>query len=255
MCNPRRVTIRTVEQLAEAWTAVLVAAAEATGEAAGEAVLTQPYGENLHPAFRAVFERRLGQHPAWSYRDGTYVAELEGGQIAYDTESGDLELLLRVTEQVTVRGRAEHQVSGTEVHVVDVAIEGVARTEEAARASSITQNRAVVNQEREQLRAQADRARVRATGTAEHVAVADALAQQDAQRRLEEQLSGTAEVLNDRARVLLEHRRDEYLRVVNQVYAATLQEVVVALAQRRGARNLASTEHDGVIDISFELEA
>ena len=255
MCNPRRVTIRTVEQLAEAWTAVLVRVAEATGEAAGEATLSQPYGENLHPAFRTVFERRLGEDPAWRLRDGRYVTELEGGQIAYDPESGDLELSMRVTERITVEGRSEHQVSGVEVHRVDVSIERRARTTSDAREASIAAGQAVVAEERDRLRGQAQRAQARASTAAANVAMADALARQDAQRRLDGQLDDATAALNGRARRLLEERRDEYLQVVNRVYAATLQEVVVALARQRGARNLASTETDGVIDISFELEA
>jgi hypothetical protein len=254
MCNPRKVNIRTVVQLAEAWTAVLVGTAVVSTDTTAEATLTQPYGENLPPAFRVIFERRLGSDPAWSYREGVFRSELDSGYIAYDPQTGELEFSVCLTEQVSVEGRATVEVSGELRQTVDRDFEGTGRTDAEARTAADAASQDTVAQERTRLQAEARRARAQAGEDVANLSRAETLAREDAARRLEEALGSRAEELSEQARAELETRRNEYLRIVNRVYAGALQEVMEAFARRRGAFNIESSEQDGIIDISFELE-
>ena len=254
MCNPRRVKIHTVEQLAEAWTTVLVGAAVASGDATAEAFLTQPYGENLPPAFRVIFERRLASDPAWSYHEGVFRAEFDSGHITYDRETGELEFRVRLTERIEVGGEGRLEVRGKLESTLDEKFTGEGRNREIATEKARQASKTALDRERRRLRAEARAARRDAGEDAANVTRAERLAQEDAEQRLQEALGSRTEELSARAHAELEIRRNECLRLVNRVYAGALQEVMESFARQRGAFNFESSEHDGIIDISFELE-
>jgi FtsH ternary system-associated peptide len=254
MCNPRKVAIRTVERLSEAWTAELVGTATATADASAQARLTLPYGENLPSAFRAIFERRLASDPAWRYHEGVFRAELDHGHITYSPQTLELELFVELTEQVTAAGQATLQLSGEQRHTVDQEFVGEARTDSGARHLAERARDAALEGERDRLRHEARRARIRAGEDQANVTRAERMAQEDAARQLEIALGDRVSDLTAQARAELEIQRNEVLRLVNRVYAGALQEVMEAYARRQGAANIQSTERDGIIEISFELE-
>lgn len=254
MCNPRRITITTAQVLSQAWSRVFTGAFEGVGEAHGLATLTLPYGNGMPPALRALFAQRLGRDSGWRLRGGRYEADLADGTISYDPDTGELELTVRLSAEVAESVTGSFEVSGTVEGGVNRDFTGQARTDAAARVQAERAAASAVAAEQQRLDEAARRA---AEAVDEEVGARRAEAQARAQgrQRLEESIASRAAELDTEATALLEERRDMFLLLVNRVYAGAVQDALENFARRRGARNLQSSEDEGVIELSFEIEA
>lgn len=253
MCNPRRITIRTVENLARAWSRVFTGEAQATGEAAAAASLSLPYAVGMPASLRQRFELRLGADPDWRLREGRYVTALDDGQIAYDPASGELTLSVRLTATVTATGTGSHRMDGMVESRIDETFLGTGRTNADARRAAEQRSRAVVDEERRRLDRDADAAAAGVDAQAGQQA-ADAAARQESRERLDGLLQDRVEQLHDEAANRLAAQRDAYLIRVNRVHAAAVQDVLEAVIRSRGARNLRRVRHGSSVELSFELE-
>lgn len=131
MCNPRRISIRTIEHLAREWTAEVVRQAEAVGTATAEARLRQAYGESLPEEFRRMFEHRLARD--WSpYEDG-FRMDMGDGEITYFPETGELELALRIQRDFAGDATVSDLLRGEVHRDVNVQTTGSAYSRRAAR--------------------------------------------------------------------------------------------------------------------------
>ncbi|WP_207958173.1 hypothetical protein, partial [Streptomyces sp. YIM 98790] len=113
MCKARHIRVRTSSRLARLWQEELTRTGEASPEVTGEATLREEFGGLLGNAARNAFETALGADTRWAWQDNAYRLETDGGRIAYYPESGELEMTLRLTDVVTVRGSAVRAAGGT----------------------------------------------------------------------------------------------------------------------------------------------
>lgn len=252
MCNPRRISIRTIEHLAREWTAEVVRQAQAVGTATAEARLRQAYGESLPEEFRRMFEHRLARE--WSpYEDG-FRMDMGDGEITYFPDSGELEMSLRIQRDFADAATVTGTLRGELHRDVNVETTGSAYSRKAARALAYQEGQRRVAEQAEALAREAEQARSDALANADLTeldARARAMAEQGVRARIDAAQAG----LDAEAARNLEGRRDEYLLTVNRIYAAVLEEVLRLVAERRGAALTQRTDADGVIELSFEVEA
>lgn len=264
MCNPRRIRLRATRTIAEEWRAEIVRTAAATGTATGEARLTQPLGDMLSPGLLRGFERAINADPAWDLVDDTYRCAVPGGHGTYHPDSGELEIIVQISSEVSAEGRGERVVTGTVEETVHAEVVRTYYTDgwqgstkgEAQRAGQADANAEAARMARERADFVAQQARDRASdalaGSADDVQRAAAL---DAEQRLAAARAEATDRLNQQAATQIDEIHRQTLRVVMRTAAAGCQQVLLDYARRHGAQNIAVTDTDGVIEVQFEMEA
>ncbi|NUP49208.1 MAG: hypothetical protein HOW97_18155 [Catenulispora sp.] len=252
MCNPRRISIRTIEHLARQWTAEVVRQARAVGTATGEARVRHAYGESLPEQFRQMFEHRLARE--WSPYENGFRMAMQDGAITYFPETGELELSLRIQREFADGATVSDVLQGEVRRDVDIETTGSAYSRKQARRLAHEEGRRQVTAHAEALAAEAEQARREALAQAD-VSRLDARARALAEQGVRSRIDAAQPGLDAEAARHLEGRRDEYLLAVNRIYAAVLEDVLRMVAERRGAALTQRTDADGVIELSFEVEA
>ncbi|MEV1073923.1 hypothetical protein [Micromonospora parva] len=261
MCNPRRIRVRASRQLAEAWRAEVTRTVEATGTATGEARLVQALGRNLPAPVRQRLIVLLRANPAWRTVGDALRHDMPGGFIEYRPDTGEVEIVARVTNEFTVEASATRTDAGEAIGTAESEYEVMYYTDGYG-----GRTRKVAEKEGEQLAGEAAEAQAR-----EEAVRAAQAEQAAAQQRLDEMSADIDEEARTRALAAIEdqrRRRDlemadaaallaqtyqqDYLREVNLPLAQAYRDVLVAHAQRVGAAGLTVHEDGHVIDIQFE---
>ena len=257
MCNPRKIRVRASRRLAEAWQTEITRTAQVTDTLTGEAHIIQPFGASLAEPVRVRFAELLAADPAWQETGEGYRYQLPNGYLLYRPETGELEITANVSGEITGEATAVRAATGVAVGAADAEVEeryyGGQRTRAEMRGRLAAE------------RAADERARAELTASkAQRIA--------EAQRALEEASDEVVQEARDRARQELTDRRDErqreldaaagrqaaqlndeFLRVVNQALTHAYRDVLLERARHSDAGNLFYEEHDGVIDIQFEI--
>lgn len=264
MCNPRKIVMHATEQLARAWQAELERTARVGGTTTGEARLSQPLAEMLAPPALRAFERAVGADAAWIQRDDAYYLVIPGGHAAFRPQTGELEMVVQLSEELVGTGTGRAVVSGTvtgegagsaQGSYYDDAWRGYSKERAEREADAAARQQA--RQEAEQRAAfLAEQARSEALGGLSPLgAQAETEALLAAQQDLERQRAERGAALRTQAESGLAGLREDTMRGVMRTVAAGLQQAVIEYAQQHGAIGLVVEEGEDVVEIQFELEA
>ncbi|TCO52886.1 hypothetical protein [Actinocrispum wychmicini] len=262
MCNPRRVRVQATRKIAEAWRTEIKQAATARGDVSSEARMTQLISDYLPEPARRAFEQAMRSSPDWELTDGEYRREVPGGHVAYRPDTGELEIVVRLSVAIEAVGTAKLVAEG---EVVDeVTAEGIGTyyadgfggiTEEHAKRQAEKAADAKLTELAEQRTASLKQ---KAEDKAKHELKkrqreATEQAKLSAEHKLTTQAQELQTGLDVRAGEQLEQVQAETLKGIFQLvaagYSAALQEYAAQYGQ-----NLQVSEEDGVIAIEFELE-
>jgi hypothetical protein len=257
MCNPRRINVTATRELREAWEQEVARAVTRTGSAVGQARMREQLDASIGGPTLVMLERALETAEGWIQDGDSFRYDMTGGYVAYHSDTQELELVAEVSEEVsaseqateTIRGEFDTRVEagGTGVYYDDGY--GGITAADARRAAEADAQRNLDRQRQGLL----DQAR------AEHeVRLAEDLERRAAERAdasfLQVQTRRSAELAEDAADRLtaigIEGRN-----AFHQVLAGAYRDAIVAYARARGADGLSVVEHDGVMEIEFEMEA
>ncbi|MEV2271751.1 hypothetical protein [Nonomuraea africana] len=263
MCNPRRIKVKATRRIAEAWRAEIERTVTASGEAKGESRLVQPLRSMLGEGALRAFEQALGGDPRWEWVDGGYRMRVPGGHAAYQPGSGELEIVISLTEAVEAVGTAEKVLEGEVTDEVSAESEGRyeddgwrGRTKERAEREA----RSRAEAKAAKLAAErAERLRLDAEEAARHSMSAEARAVEDEARRraeaaLAERTLSVGQDLGRRADARLAEVHRQTLKDVMQLIAASYAQAISDFAQQNNAENFTMVDADGFIEIQFEME-
>lgn len=256
MCNPRRIRVRATRQLAEAWEQVIRRQATRRGAASGQARVREPLADSIGgptlTALTAVLARRAG----WQEdSNGAFRHELDGGWIVFDPATRDLEIIATVTAEVSVTEEASTVIATGVDDTIEA--EGVGTyyddgwggitEQDAQRAAEADLERSLdeaLEARREQARAAADAqaGEVVERRADERAEAAFAAAAQARSAELRREAASRLMAVGVQARALF-----------HEALAEAYRDAILAYARSRAASNLQLSEHDGVLEIEFEL--
>lgn len=257
MCNPRRIRVRATRELADAWAQEVRRQATRTGRAVGEARVRESLADTVGGPTLAALTGVLGRRDGWTeLADGTFRHDLDGGAITFDPATRELEITATATAEVIVTEEASATVSAQVSGTVAAEGEGVyyddnwgGHTQEAAqRAAQANLTRAMdaaVRRRREEASRDAD------------AAAGDAVQREAAQRADTTFAAAAAAREGELRRVAAQRLMAVGVQgrtLFNTALAESYGEAILAYARSRRASNVHRTEHDGVLDIEFELE-
>jgi hypothetical protein len=256
MCNPRRIRVRATRELAEDWDHEVRRVVNLSRDVAGEARISEQLGPTVGAPTLAALVRVLDRTEGWERSGTTFRHELDGGWVAYDMDTQELEIVARVSDSVEARGEASTAVrrsirqrieaEGVGVHYDDN-WRGI--TEQDARDEATRHAQLGLDGQAEGLREQ-----VRSLAEDEHGLAVEAAAAARAGSELDQIALRREEEL----------RRDAGQRLVaigvagrtlfHRALAEAYRDAILAYARAHGADGIVCTERDGVVDIEFELQ-
>lgn len=264
MCNPRRVRVRASSRLTRMWQEEVRRTGRASADVTGEATLRQEFGTLLGAAARHAFEAALGADTRWTWQDGTYRLELDGGTVAYHLDTGEIEMTARLIDVVSAEAEVTRMVEGTvDVHTTAERTERYYDDSWGGLSKSVAERTARLEaQERadrkaaEQAARQEEKARLAGQAAlAGQGAELDAAAREEAERRVVATAEQRREELSRDAADRLADARTDFLRPVHEVLAVAYRDAIVEYARANGAQGLQVDETDGMLNIQFEMEA
>lgn len=256
MCNPRQVHVTATRQLAESWDHEVSRQVTLTGQAVGRASVREPVGDQLGHPVLVMLDRALGDSDAWEETDGGFRTVVDGGYGLYHPDTGELEIVAELNDDVQAQGRAAETVRAEVDALIEA--EGVGRywddgyggrdraagrrDAEAAAARSLEQVAAqrLAEARRRAEEGASDAVRQRAEAEAEAALAAAVEARVAELRRLAADRLG---VVGAQIRLRL-----------NQGIAHATHLSLLAYARSRGAQGLQVDEVDGRVRIRFEME-
>ena len=262
MCNPRKIRVRASRRLAEAWQTEIARTAQVTETLTGEAHIIQPFGAGLAAPVRDRFAELLAADPDWQETGEGFRHELQEGYLLYRPETGELEITANVSGEVTGEATAVRATTGVAEGEADAEVEeryrsdgyaghakrkAEARGKQAAEGAAEERARQELAASKAQLIAEAQRA-LEEAGDEVELEARDIARQSLTNRRDERQRELDAEADRRAAQLY-----DDYLRVINEPLAHAYRDVLLERARLGDAQNLLYDEHDGVIDIQFEI--
>lgn len=257
MCNPRRIRVRATRELAEAWEQEVRRQATRSGSVSGEARVRESLADSVGGPTLAALTDVISQAEGWVQTpEGAFRHELDGGHIVFDPGSRELEIVAAVSGDVSVTAEASAtfttELSGT----VDVQGEGVyyddgwgGRTRESARREAERNRDLAMERELRERRSRAERDAETSAG-----ASVERRAAERAEAAFGTAATARAEELRREAERRLLAVGVEGRALFNAALADAYRDAFLAYARRRGASNVSQSEHDGVLDIEFELE-
>lgn len=260
MCNPRRIRVQATRRIAEAWQAEIEQAHRAHGDVTAEARLAQSIGDLLPPPARTAFEQAMRSAADWEWADGEYRRVVPGGQVTYRPDSGELEIVIKLSvaiEEIATATLVERGEVTDEV-TADASGTYYGGTQNAEHARVQAQRTADARAD-EMAAARAEALKHRAQETARHVlnertAEAAEQARATAEERLTTRADEMRPELDQQAGDRLQAVREETLKGIFQLVAAGYSAALQAYAAENG-ENLRVSEEGGVIQIQFEVEA
>jgi hypothetical protein len=261
MCNPRRIHVQATRKIAEAWRAEIEQAHTERRDLSSEARLVQSIAELLPPTARLPFEQAMQVSPEWVWTDGEYRKPVLGGHTAYRPDTGELEIVVQLTDAIEAVGTATLVATGEVKDEVTTGVEFIVYDDD-----TVGKQKSATKKARAAAEAEADAA---ATRRAEGLKLeAQELARQSliersgeaveqARRSAEQQLTRLGDKrlheLQLEAAEQLDAVQNETLKGIFQLVAAGLSKAMQAYAAEHG-ENVQVSEEDGLIEIQFELE-
>lgn len=258
MCNPRRIRVRATRRLAEAWDQEVRQGVDLSSEVSGEARVRERLGRTVGGPTLAALTRVLGRRKGWQEgEDGVFRHRLDGGVVAFDPSTRELEIVARVAARVEASGEAVRmvraqvddriQASGVGTYYDDGW--GGITPEDARRQATEAAESALASA------AEGVRARERRRLEAAHQATLREQARLEAQGRLAAAVRRREGELTAQATALLTDIGDAGRDVFHQALAEAYRDAILAYARSRRATGISwSEEDDGALNIEFELE-
>jgi hypothetical protein len=262
MCNPRRIKIRASRRLAEAWRTEITRTALVSETVTGEAHIVEPLGTGLAAPVRERFEELLADTPGWRDTGEGYRYELPGGYLLYRPDSGELEIVANISDELTAEGTAARAATGVAEGTANAEViesfydDGYMghtkkKAEERGHAAA---EQAADTRAREELAARMAKSLAEAEHSLEEAGTeVEEEARAQARLSLAEQRGQRQQELEEAARRRAAVFHGDYLRVVNLPLTYAYRDVLLARARQNDVQNLYYEEHDGVIDIQFEM--
>ncbi|GIH10891.1 hypothetical protein Rhe02_89580 [Rhizocola hellebori] len=264
MCNPRRVKERASRRIARAWEESVSHVAQLVLQASGQASVRIPFSETFSAAVRRAFERALSNDSRWRATDVGYETSVDDGRVAYLSATGDLEILIELTDIVAVSEQRTGRVRAESTS--DISSEGEGTYDPEIRLRSEAEARQIALQNANRQLDAMEQAQANQLLQDARQEVLRRIGDEEARVREEAEAAAaaTANELRARREQELTRRAQERLAIVRrqstELAGAALgrayQEVLVAAAVGRGAQNLETfTDDEGRIHIRFEAEA
>jgi hypothetical protein len=250
------VRVRATRELAEAWRQEVRRQVSRSGHAEGEARVREPLEDTVGGPTLTALASVLASLEGWvEDEDGVFRHDLDGGTIAFDPATRELEIVARIAAEISVTGVAAATVTAEITGTVEA--EGIGTYYDDGW-GGITE-------------ADARQAAERALGPSMEQALEDRreaarlAADADAGIEVERQATARAEAAytaaaESRAAELREQARDHLTAVgvqgralFHQALARAYRDAILAYARARRADNIHCTEQDGVLDIEFDL--
>src|SRR5690349_15812002 len=106
MCNPRRIDVTATRQLVESWEHEVRRQVTLTGTAAGEVRVREELDAGIgQPTLDALVDV-LAADDEWELVDGAYRHGMEDGFVAYHVDEQELEIVVRLTDDVSADAEA-----------------------------------------------------------------------------------------------------------------------------------------------------
>ena len=106
MCNPRRVRVKATRQLAEAWDHEVRRQVTLGGRAVGRAAVREQVADRLGRPVLATLDDALAGLDGWQAVDDGYRIDLDGGYAQYHSDTGELEIVAELAEDIQAQGEA-----------------------------------------------------------------------------------------------------------------------------------------------------
>ncbi|MEU4536132.1 hypothetical protein AB0G15_14830 [Streptosporangium sp. NPDC023825] len=257
MCNPRRVRVRATRELAEAWGQEVRRQVTRSGRTVGEARVREPLASTVGGPTLTALTAVLARTEGWTRGDdGVFRHELDGGLIAFDPGTRELEIVARVSGEVTGVGEASSVV---ETRVTDtVEAEGVGTYYDDNWGGVTEQDaRRAAEQNLERSLAEAAEARRAEARRAAEASAGDEVESRAARRADEAFVSASAareEELRERAAERLTAVGVEGRTRFHHALAEAYRDAVLAFARARRADNIHHRAENGVLEIEFDLQ-
>jgi FtsH ternary system domain X2 len=257
MCNPRQIRVRATRHLAQAWEQEVRRQITLRGQARGQARLREPLEATMGAPVMAALDRVLGTIDGWQAHPDGYRHAVDGGYVHFHADTRELEIVAEVAGEVAAAGTAGTTVRGSLDETIDV--EGVGRYYDdgwGGRTAETARHDAGVHAAAEIERAAAARlaqAREEAeTANEERVlAQARAAAQAALDRATAERAAALDQAAGQTLTTVGVQARAHFHRALAEAY----REAILAYARSRRASHVQLSDHDGVLDIEFEMEA
>jgi hypothetical protein len=255
MCNPRRVHVTASRELLEAWQHEVQRVITLSGDVNAEVRIREVLDASIGAPTLAVLERALSEANGW-HRDGdTFTYPLDGGHVAYHADTQELEIVASAADEVSVEIASTEVVHGELAETVDITGTGIFYddgwgdiTADDAHAEAVRDVEIQLAARRRQL---IDAAQ--AAAEAAHGDTVAATAAAEAQAQLERRRAARAEELRIEASGRLTAVGIQGRNVFHQALALAYRDAILAYAHARGAEGVTCTDHDGVLEIQFEM--
>jgi hypothetical protein len=256
MCNPRSITVRVTRELEEAWSAVVQRTTTVGTTVVGEARVVQPFGDTLGAATRRTFEQAIEEAADWTQVDDGHRHSVPGGYVVYRPESGEIEIVAELREEVEVAGRATAVLEGT--------ARGTIETDAAGRYYDDGYGGRTRERAEQEARAQADaglaeltRRRIREERLRAEQARAESLSEEAAaaaRAELASAASARRVDLSAQARARLDQVAAECRAAVHRILASSFRDAILDYARRNGAENIQCAESGEIVEIEFDID-
>lgn len=258
MCNPRRIMVRATRRLSEAWDEEVRRQVSLSTAASGEARVRERLGRSVGGPTLAALTRVLESTEGWQEgADGIFRYQLDGGLIAFDPQSRELEIAARVEVRVEASGEAVTVARAQVDEVVRASGEGVYYDDEWGGLTREDAQRIAGQNADSALNQASDTARARERQRIERASQPglDAEAQRHAQENLRRAVELREQQLAVEARDLLAAIGDSGRAVFHRALAEAYRDAILAYARSRRAVGLSwSEQDDGALSIEFEIE-
>jgi hypothetical protein len=222
-----------------------------------EARIREPLDQSIGGPTLTALLGVLDEAEGWQEQeDGAFHHPLTGGDLYYYPDERVLEIVARVAEDVEVDASAEEVLEGQVEEELAAEGEGTYYTDGWGGTSPETAEAQAKQAAEAALDAKA-RARIdaqRAAAERERGEEVDRLANERAQREVEQLMARRGEELHDAAAERLMLVGIQGRNIFNRSLKAAIRDVLLAHAQSRGAHGVSVVDRDGVLDIQFEID-
>jgi hypothetical protein len=259
MCNPRRVLVRLAQEVREEWSRTVDAQVTERTEIAAQATLeTQvdlaaELGEIALHELRALLTEGFG---GWQADGDAFTLALEHGiTLRYTPETGQLQVVARLSETVEAAATASGSASG--VVTGNVEVEGVGRyyddgwggrTADTARRDAERDAQRRIAAAQNQLTEEQQRAALEAARQQ-----AEAEARTEAQTRLREEAERRQAILHDQLETLLHESEEQVQTAIGVLLGQTYRRALVRLVQENGGEVVRDEEAGAVIELEMRI--
>jgi hypothetical protein len=237
MGNPRRIRVRVMRDLAEAWEQEVRRLVTLSASVIPEARVREPLGSSVGGPTLAALASVLDRTEGWELdANGVYRHAFDGGYIAFDPGSHELEIVAHLSAEASGVGEAAVRTE-------------VSDSVEAEAAGTYYEDGWGGRSRSVEAKARRDQARRKAEESAGEAV------RQEVQREADAMLASAAaareEELRRRAAEALVSVGFEGRAIFQQALAGAYRDAILAYARARDADGIQCTDSSGVLDIEF----